>query len=244
MKIATNTSKLIKVLALTLCLLAIVASGVLAGCQPKLTVPITLDEFTLTDFWKKTAAATDIQEISAQLDSLYLSTEATGAIRVQYLTFHGQNEKGRPTLYWVSTNTEGELYWHSSEQNFSMITQHPLDVFAEIDSYGLPAIPQGDDGYNLRVGYQWGGIKYSSDNMAIYRLCDGELTPLKEISFATNIPLATIEVYPMYIVSQTTDEEGHVSKHSTASLDEQSTVQVWFLAIDMFRAESVEYAVS
>ncbi len=241
-----NRTKPIKILVSILCLLVVITAGVLAGCQPKITVPMTLDEFSLTDLWEKTVAITDVQEISAQLDSFWLRVEADGSTRVQYLTFYGQNEKGRPTLYLVNTNTEGELRYDAFEQNFSMTTRHPLDVFTEIDKLGLPLIPQGDDGCGLRVGFEDGSYSghYSDDIVTICELNDGELLPLEEINFASGLPWATITVSPMYIVEEGVDEDGHSFKHSSTNVDGQSMEQLWFLAADMSKAESVEYLVN
>jgi hypothetical protein len=239
-------SKPIKVLALTLCLLAIVASGALAGCQPKITVPKTLDEFSLTDLWDKVVAATDVQEMSAQLGDLWLRIEATDTISVQYLTFNGHNQKGRPMLYWVWTNTKGEIEWNSSEVEYVPMTSHPQSVFAEIDKLGLEAIPQGDDGCELRVGFEDGnyGAHYSDDIVTICQLNEGQLLPLKEISFASGLPWTTITVSPMYIVEEGVDEDGNPFKHSSTNVNGQSMEQVWFLVTDMSKTESVEYSES
>jgi hypothetical protein len=239
-------SKLLKVLALTLCLLTIVASGALAGCQSKLTLPKTLDEFTLTDLWEKALAATEVQETSAQLGSLWLRIEADGSVRLQNFVFSGRNQEGYPMSYWIWTNTEGKIDWYSSEMESVPMTGHPRSVFAEIDKLGLEAIPQGDDGCELRVEFEGGshGSYYSEYAGTICQLNDGQLQPLKEVSFASGLPFALIVVSPMCIVEEGVDEEGHSFKHSATNVNEQCMEQIWFLAADIAKAESVEYSES
>jgi hypothetical protein len=239
-------SKLLKVLALTLCLLTIVTLGALAGCQSKLTLPETLDEFTLTDLWQKAAAATEVQETSAQLGSLWLRIEADGSVRLQSFVFSGRNQQGYPMSYWIWTNAEGKIDWYSAEAESVPMTIHPRSVFEEIDKLGLAAVPQGDNGCELRVEFEDGSHSgyYSEYGGTICQLNDGRLQPLKELSFAGGLPWALIVVSPMCIVEEGVDEEGRPFKHSATNINEQCMEQFWFLAADIAKAESVEYPVS
>jgi hypothetical protein len=222
-------------------LIILITIVVLSGCKPAVTMPLAVDEYSLVGLWDKAVEITGVQEMSAQLGDFWLRVEADGSTRLQHFYFHGNDQKGYPKLYRIDTKPGGEMVWHADDAKSVPLTCDPRPVFEEIDRYGLAEISKGDDGYSLQIRWQWGSRHYSDENLAIFCLLDGELTPLAEVAFATDMPWAAIEVYPMYIVSQTMDEDGHVSKQSTAGRGEKSTMQVWFLFNDLNKAETVKH---
>jgi hypothetical protein len=222
-------------------ILAVTAGLFSAGCQQAVTMPLYLTEYSLTNLWEKAVEMTGVQEKSTQLGSLSFRADADGRARLQYLYFHGRNQEGYPKLYRIDTKSDGEMIWHSYDAKSVSLTCEPGHVFKEIDRYGLAELPRGDDGYSLNISYQWGTLRYSSQHLSLYRLSEGNLAPLGDVFFATDSPWLTIQVAPMYVVSESVDKYGHVSKHSTASPQGESLAQTWFLAIDLNKAETVEY---
>ena len=235
--------KLTKVLTLTICLLAIVTAGALAGCQSNSSVPTTTAEFTFTDLWEKTVAATGVQESTAQLGSFWLEIEGDGSLVVWSFAFRGENEEGSPTLYLVSTNSNGTIGWYASAVESVTTTRSPGAVFEEIDQLGIPDIPQGDSGCNFKISFEYGGAHYIDGNMTIWQLDDGQLRQLEDINFDSDSPWAVITVSPMYIIEEGVDEAGQSFTRSSIYLDGQCMKQLWFLAADMSKATNIEYLV-
>lgn len=235
--------KLAKLLTLAICLLAIVASGALAGCQSKQSVPTTTAEFTLTDLWEKTVAATGVKESTAQLVSFWLEIEDDGSLIVWSFSFRGEDQEGSPTLYLVSTNSNGTIGWYTSAVTSVTTTRNPGTVFAEIDQLGIPDIPQGDSGCNFKISFEYGGAHYTDGNLTIWQLDDGQLRQLEDINFDSDQPWAVITVSPMYIIEEGVDEAGQAYTRSSIYLDGECMKQLWFLADDASKATNLEYLV-
>ncbi len=234
-----------------LCLVALIA--IITGCSDtNITttgeLPQSLDELSLTKMWNEVAEAADIQEPTAELGSFNLRTDEDGGIDSLYFDFRGRNEEGRPCIYFAEMGREGKIDIRGNESNSVSLSAHPMAVFTEIDKLGLASLERGEAGLFMQISFQGGDVGYRHAYTDIYQLKGGELLPLKQVIFHTDVFWCTITIF------QNAKHEGNeaemtatVTVNPEATTDDivvplaERTSQIWFLSGDINRVEVVEY---
>jgi len=234
-----NTVKLIG-----LCLMVIIAAVLMSGCSGTKIIttgelPQSLDELSLTGMWSAVAEAAGIQEPTAELETLYLRADENGSLDSLYCHFLGFAEMGQ----------EGKIDIRELESKNSVsLSAHPMAAFTEIDKLGLASLECGEAGLFMQIDFQGGDVGYRHAYTDIYHLKDGELLPLKQVIFHTDVFFCTISIF------QNAKHEGNeAGKTATVRVDpeaaaddivvplEERTSQIWFLSEGINRAEIVEY---
>ncbi len=238
-----------KVVSITLCLTSMLALFVLPGCtKEKPIIPQTLNELSLTDMWSEVAEAADIQEPTAELETLYLRADENGSLESLYFQFRGRNMAGIPCIYFAEMGRGGRIDIRELESNSVSLSAHPMAAFTEVDKIGLASLEPWAAGLSMRISYQGGDVGYRHAYTNIYHLKDGELLPLKQVIFHTNVYWCTISIFQD--AKYETNDAGRTLKvrvNPEATSDyiviplEERTSQKWFLSEDLDRAETVEY---
>jgi hypothetical protein len=242
--------KTVKLIGLVL----IIALTIMPGCSgTKITttreLPQNLDELSLTEMWSAVAEVAGIQESSAELGSFNLRTDENSGIDSLYFNFRGWNKEGVPCIYFAEMGREGKIDIRENEsKNSESLSAHPMTVFTEIDKLGLASLETGKAGLFMQISFQGGDVGYKHAYTNIYQLKDGELLPLKQVIFHTNVYWCTISVF------QNAKNEGNgAERTATVRVDPEATAddivvpledrtsQIWFLSEDTKRAEVVEY---
>jgi hypothetical protein len=229
-----------------LCLVLIIAAALIPGCsQENVTISQEIDELSLVNMWEEVSATIDVQEGSAELESLLLHADKEGKVSSLSFVFHGRDSKGRPKAYFLSKYTNGEINWRSYESQSVTITRHPAEVFSEIDKLGLGSLELGEDGLSIQVQFQSGDVGYRYAYSDIYHLEGGTLRQLNEIIFHSRTPWCTIGVFELSPLETVVTEDGRTVARSTTVAGPvppgERTSQIWFLSEDINRAETVEY---
>jgi hypothetical protein len=237
-----------------LCLILIITAALMPGCsgtEIKTTgeLPQSLDELSLIQMWSAVVEVMDIQEPTAELGSFNLRADEDGGIDSLYFDFRGRNREGAPCIYFAEMGREGKIDIRENESKNSVsLSTHPLAIFAEIDKLELASLEPGEAGLFMQINFQGGDVGYRHAYTDIYQLKDGQLLPLKQVIFHTDVFWCTISVF------QNAKYEGNepertatVRVDSEATADdivvplEERTSQIWLLSEDINRAEIVEY---
>ncbi len=235
-----------------LCLVLIITASLMPSCSDtKITttgeLPQNLDELSLAEMWGAVVEVADIQEPTAELGSFNLRADENGGIDSLYFDFRGRNKEGRPCIYFAEMGGEGKIDIRENESKNSVsLSAHPMVVFAEIDKLGLASLETGEAGLFMRISYQGGDVGYRHTYTDIYQLEDGELLPLKQVIFHTDIYWCTITIF-QNVKQEGTERTATVRVNPEATAGdivvplEERTSQIWFLSDDINRAETVEY---
>jgi len=233
--------------------LVVLLATVLPGCSDtNITttgeLPRNLDELSLTEMWSAVADTADIQDGSAELGSFNLRADENGGIASLYFDFRGRNAEGIPCLYFAEMGREGKIDIREHETNPVSLSAHPMAVFTELDKLGLDSLERGEAGLSMQISFQGGDVGYRNAYTDIYHLANGELLPLKQVIFHTDVFFCTISIF------QNTKHEGNETERmATVRVDpeaaaddivvplEERTSQIWFLSEGIERAEIVEY---
>jgi hypothetical protein len=99
----------------------------------------------------------------------------------------------------------------------------------------------------LQIKFQYGDIGYRSSYLDLYHLQGGELLPLDEIIFHTQVPWCVIDIYELRPADSVIEEDG-VMRVETAPAPVNGVVppedricRKWFLPEDINKAETVKY---
>ncbi len=109
-----------------------------------------------------------------------------GEVQLLHIEFTALNHNGESRVYFVDIRppkVEVRAWSIDKVQH----TLHPLEVFKELDRYGLKNI--GPE-YTIDVDFEWGDLEYTGP----YLLTDGKLTPLEKVEFHTQTPVCNIVV--------------------------------------------------
>ncbi len=158
-----------------------------SSSQNAITVQTQLEEIALSELWGKVANYTDMINSTANLIWLHLRVSGE-KVQSLHIEFAALNSKGENRVYYVDVNPSGAVKINSRSINEVQHTIHPLEVFRELDRYGLKNI--GSE-YTIDVDFEWGDLVYSGN---LYLLTNGKLTPLKEVEFHTRSPICNIVV--------------------------------------------------
>ncbi|WP_202319745.1 hypothetical protein [Archaeoglobus neptunius] len=148
-------------------------------------ITVQTREVVLSELWEK--IATDMLNSTANLIWLHLRVSEE-KVQSLHLEFTALNSKGENRIYYVDVNPSGAVKINSKAIERVQRTIHPLEVFRELDRYGLKNI--GSE-YTLDVDFEWGDLEYSEN---LYLLTNGKLTPLKKVEFHTQSPICHIVV--------------------------------------------------
>ncbi|MDD4986034.1 MAG: hypothetical protein PHQ43_09635, partial [Dehalococcoidales bacterium] len=234
--------KMVKLIGL--CLILIITAALMPGCsgtEIKTTgeLPQSLDGLSLTEMWSAAAEVTDIQESTAELGSFNLRADEDGGIDSLYFDFRGRNKEGSPYIYFAEMGSGGKIDIRENESKNSVsLSAHPMTVFAEIDKAGLASLEPGEAGLFMRISYQGGDVGYRHAYTDIYQLEDGQLLPLKQVIFHTDVYWCTITIFKN-VKHEDTESTTTVTVNPEAM--EERTSQIWFLSEDISRADTVEY---
>jgi hypothetical protein len=230
------------------CLLVLgLMGGSLVACSengPVVNVPTSLDALSLSGVWQETLEATEVQDSTASLKVLSLYADEAGSLDLLHFAFDGRNKRGEGKVYSVDVNSSGELHWYSYDADPGWERVHPKDVFSELDHVGLGNLERGNQGISISIDIVAGAVGYSSDYVDAYILDSGNLLPLREIVFHSNVPWASVWVSKRYSVETGSEDAGPTTVETLSTVPippEQRTSQVWFLSRDLDKAASVLY---
>ncbi len=149
-------------------------------------ITVQTQEIVLSELWEKIANYTDMLNSTANLIWLHLRVSGK-KVQSLHIEFTALNSNGENRVYYVDVNSLGVVKINSKAINRVQHTLHPLEVFKELDRYGLKNI--GPE-YTIDVDFEWGDLEYTGP----YLLTDGKLTPLEKVEFHTQTPVCTIVV--------------------------------------------------
>jgi hypothetical protein len=221
--------------------------GSLVACSDNglvVNMPTSLNELSLSEVWQKTLEVTEVQDSSTNLKALSLYADEAGSLDLFHFAFDGRNRQGEGKVYSVDVNSSGELHWYSYDADPGSEWVHPKDVFSELDHVGLNNLERGNRGISISIDFIAGAVGYSSDYVNAYILDSGNLLPLREIVFYSNVPWASVWVSKRYSVETGSEDASPTAVETPPSVPippEQRTSQVWFLSRDLDKAVYVLY---
>lgn len=221
--------------------------GSLVACSDNglvVNVPTSLNELSLSGVWQKTLEVTEVQDSTTNLKALSLYADEAGSLDLLHFAFDGRNKQGEGKVYSVDVNSSGELHWYSYDADPGSEWVHPKDVFSELDHVGLKNLERGNQGISISIDFIAGAVGYSSDYVNAYILDSGNLLPLREIVFHSNVPWASVWVSKRYSVETGSEDASPTTVETPSTVPippEQRTSQVWFLSRDLDKAASVLY---
>ncbi len=223
---------------------SILLAGLLLGCGgggQETKLPTRLSTLSLLELWETTIETTGIQGPSANLDVFHLSADRDGAINRLDFQFHAVDGEGRRKRYSVQVSPKGRLDWHADAAPALEATLYPRTLFEELAHFGLQRFEPGAGGIRVQVDFSAGDAAYTSLNNDIFVLDQGTSVPLRAIIFHSDKPWAKIQVCEA-------DREAIVSENlvivetGATALRQDPQCGVWFLARDLSKAQTVNYA--
>lgn len=231
-------SKVIKTLAMILCLIAILMTSISFACENtddeinKVSIPTVLNEQTLVKLWDKVLEITDVQPQTINLNLFRLEADKT-SVQSLLFQFYGIDTKGKAKLYQAelySEHSEGELvsfFWDiDTTISDALPSNNPIRYFEELDKVGFSTISTElgveDGGFLIMLDFQSGNFGISHEYFDIYDMNDGQLTPLNKIIFYTNLSVGRL------MLSKLTNGSSQKS-------------EFWFIAEDVEKATTLEY---
>lgn len=215
--------KAMKTIIAVSCLTLLLTMNTLLGCgktEAQLTFPTAIDELSLVQVGEELLEKIDCQEVTTDLRYMSLRVTDIATLELLSFAFYGTNDEGKPKYYHVDVTPRGELWWYSYDLDTNALSEtlnNPLEYFEELDNVGLANIGSNGSGYSILIGFQWGDFGDNHDYFNIYHLKEGELIPLSEIIFHTDIPVGTITVY------------------------KSGVAELWFITSDVDKATVVDY---
>ena len=117
-------------------------------------------------------------------------------------------------------------------------------IFEEIDKVGLDSLDTGEHGLFVRISFG-GSARYTSQNMDIFHVENGNLQPLEELIFHVPYPLCDISIEKL--LTPATEGSATVSTVVSTTIATGSAsfgskrCQQWFLSEDINSADTVKY---
>ncbi|MBN2239099.1 MAG: hypothetical protein JW712_04945 [Dehalococcoidales bacterium] len=219
---------------LSTCITAILGIGLITGCTPpELPYMKPVSEFSFTGIWDEMLTTTGASRTDIHLQSFSVDTRADKIVTCS-TTFSSRDEEGKLIGYTIGSDMEGKLQWSSGEMNGELPERtdyDPTDTFAELDGIGIETIINNTKSARIRIDYIYD--ERLIDYADTYRLDNGELLPLREVSFPKDSCAATIQI----IRSYPRDVEIPFSLGRLHSMGEW-----WVTGRDLDKAESVIFA--
>jgi hypothetical protein len=192
-----------------------------------------VSEFSFTGFWDEILNTTGANGSQTHLQSFDLRTRED---KIAYcsVTFSSQDIEGNLRNYAIGSDAEGKLRWSAGDLHGEIPEKpdyDPADTFVELDIIGIETIIDGAKSTALRIDYIYN--ERQCDYADMYRLDNGELLPLREVSFRKGACAVTIQVIRSY---------AHDAETSFALGMFKPMGEWWFTGNDLEKAESVVFA--
>jgi hypothetical protein len=210
-------------------LLIIVMMGLVPACSESsdgVRIGANAREASLVEIWGAVEEKAQVQDAFANLTELIIQVDEDGVVSLLHYAFYATDAHGKAGIYFVNSEYGGDVtYYCYPTDGAGFFTTNPLVVFEQLDMVPAATMLSGAASAHLLMDFESGAVAYSSSESLVnlYHLKDGELVPLKEVMFRTNVPWGAISV---------TRYQG-----GTVGLPEY-----WFLTSELGKAESAEYA--
>ncbi len=203
---------------------------------------MNVDELSLVGMWDEVVKVSGIQEQDAYLHSFRLDTDYEGRVYISDFVFKTRNNESDWTLYGVRFDNEnGEFLINTGKAANNRSTYNPRVLFAEIDKLGLAELQSTSSSFSIKLQPEYyspppyseenGYFEYTaSPDLLLYRLADGELTPLKYVKIGYDQSYLSVRVQRIMWSSKSSGLTGPA----------QQPPEIWFLAGDIDKAEMVE----
>ncbi|MBN2074271.1 MAG: hypothetical protein JW762_01845 [Dehalococcoidales bacterium] len=191
-------------------------------------------DFTFTGTWEEVLEITGAKEDPIYIQSFSYSFRGTRLKGMSGMFLSEYNEGSGTGFFNFYMDLEGELQWSGNENDGEWPDQlyyDPSEIFREMDKIGLDKIVEGAESTSIRIDPFIGEMNYRYRNM--FYLKDGELLPLRTISFNSTERSASIHLDSFY----SHDPEAPFLLDSIRD----DNMQVWFVTGDLEKASEVEY---
>src|SRR4030042_1097776 len=209
-------------------------AGVLNGCAPpELPYLMPVSEFSFTGFWDEILNTTGASGNRTHLQSFDLRAREDKIVYSSAM-FSSYDNEGNLFSFAIVTDSQGQLEWLGGDLQEEIPERpmyDPAETFAELDSIGIESIIDGAKSTDFRIDYIYDERHCNYADM--YRLDNGELLPLREVSFRKDACAATIQV----LRSCSRDADTPFALGMFRSMGEW-----WFTGNDLKKAESVVLA--
>lgn len=220
------------------CLISAVSAAVImitiTGCAPpELPYLMPVAEFSFTGLWDEMLEMTGANGTVIHLQSFDVKTRQDKIERCS-ATFSSRDKDNTVMSFGVGTDMEGKLQWSGGELQGELPERpdyDPAETFAELDRIGIDAIVDNAKSSDIRIDYIYN--ERQCDYADMFRLEDGRLLPLREVSFQKDACAATIQVLRFY----SRDADAPFTMGMFRSMGEW-----WFTGEDLDKAESAVYA--
>lgn len=211
-------------------LVMIVMAGLLipAACSQShadsgtIHVGVNAKEASLTEIWTSVVEKAGIQDVTASLAELTLLVGEDGSVEMLSYSFYSMDSSDHRRCYYVQSGSDGDVECYVEDTGTPFGEIHPLSAFEQLDKVSLASIQPGCE-CMIDMSFVSGAVLYQESACRLCQLENGELVPLKEVSFGAGTPWAAIQVSRL---------------HGTMS----GSAEFWFLSSELRKAESVKYA--
>jgi hypothetical protein len=156
-------------------------------------------EFSFAGFWNEILTTTTASNNQTHLQSFDLRIKndkvMSGSAR-----FSSIDKAGHDIFYRVDTDTRGKLQWHAIGTKGIIppigLRYDPAETFVELDRLGTAAVIDSARSVSVRIENIYNERQYDSADM--FRLDDGKLLPLREVSIPGNVMMVQIQVDRSY----------------------------------------------
>jgi len=210
-------------------LLMIVMMGLVPACSESsdaVRVGANVKEASLAEVWESVEKETGIQDSTANLAEFVLWLSEDGAVDLLHYMFYAKDADGGPGMYFVNSEHDGDVTYYCYPADYAGVLTgtDPLAVFEEMDRVPLATMLSGEASAHVGMDFMSGAVKYGgSTSINLYHLKDGELVPLEEVMFRTNVPWGVLRVSRWWPGTP-------------------ASTEYWFLTSELGKAESVDYA--
>ncbi len=221
-------------LFLSACITAIFVIGLVTGCTPpELPYLMPVSEFSFTGIWDEMLTTIGAGRVDIHLQSFGVDTRYDKIVRCSAV-FNSRDNEGILIGYTIGTDSECKLQWSSGDVQGEIPQRpdyDPAETFTELDRLGIEAIIDNAKSTKIKIDYIYN--ERLIDYADMYRLNDGELLLLREVSFPKDAGAAQIQVTRFY----EREEEAPFALGRFINMSGW-----WFTGKDLDKAESVAFA--
>jgi hypothetical protein len=215
-------------LLLAVGLAMIVMMGLVSACSESsdaVHVDASIKEASLAEVWGAVVEKARIRDKTANLSELTFEVAEDETVHLLHYMFYARDADGKAGMYSVNSEYDGDVtYYCYPTDGAGVFTTDPLGVFEELDKVPVTTMLSGEASAHVLMYFESGAYRYSgSTSISLYHLQDGELVPLEEVMFRTNVPWGVL----------------HVSRWWPGT---PASTELWFLTSELGKAESVKYA--